>query len=121
MNVIQMLSGFPVLLVIEDDHYGFKTGRGLVGVIGLKTDGWVVLPEALFFKWARPRNVLRAAVAFFQLVRHQKVGVCEVRTTKKDFPYMKHLEKYGVLFLRGKIPSGSPNGDVFIFSINGKK
>jgi hypothetical protein len=34
---------------------------------------------------------------------------------------MKHMEKYGVLYLRGKIPNGSPTGPVFVFSIDGEK
>jgi hypothetical protein len=121
-SIAEMFSRFNHVLVIEDDHPGFKAGRGLVGLIGIRTDGWSFLPECLFFKWARRRNILRAAVGFFQMLRYQKdVGVCEVRTTKKDFAYMKHMEKYGVLYMRGKIPSGSRDGDVFVFSINGKK
>lgn len=108
--------------MIEDDHLGFKSGRGLVGVIGVRTDGWTFIPEVLFFKWASKRNVLRSAVSFFQMIRHQKdVGVCEVRTTKKDFPFMKHMQKYGLLYVRGMIPKGSPEGGVYIFSIEGKK
>lgn len=120
--VAGLLSSFSYVLVIEDDHLGFKSGRGLVGVIGVKTDGWTFVPESLFFKWASKRNVLRASVAFLQMIRHQKeVGVCEVRTTKKDFYFMKHMQKYGLLYVRGMIPKGSAEGAVYIFSIEGKK
>lgn len=120
--IAKLLGGFSLLWVIEDEHKGFKAGRGLIGIVGIKTDGWAYMPEVRFFGWATKRNILRATVAFFQLVRHQKdVGVCEVRTTRKDFAYMKHIEKYGLLYVRGKIPKGSPKGDVFIFSIEGKK
>lgn len=120
--VIQLLSRFPILWVIEDDHKGFSSGRGLVGIIGVKTDGWTYLPEVLFFRWATAKNKLRAAVAFFHMMRNTKsVGCCEVRTTRRDFAYMKHMQKYGVLYLRGKIPNGCPQGDVFVFSINGNR
>jgi hypothetical protein len=113
---------YPLLWVVEDDCRGFKSGRGVVAVVGLLTDGWVFEPKAHFFKWARPRTYLRVAVAFLQMMRHQEeVGVCVVRTLKKDFAFMKHLQKYGVLYLRGRIQKGSPQGDVFIFSVDGKK
>jgi hypothetical protein len=44
-----------------------------------------------------------------------------VKTIKKDFAFMKHMEKYGVLYVRGRVPKGSPDGDVYVFSIDGKK
>jgi hypothetical protein len=113
---------FNPVLVVEDDSKAFKSGRGLVALIGIKTDGWVYEPQVFFFRWARKRNMLRAAVAFFQMIRHERdVGCCLVRTIKKDFSYMKHMEKYGVLYLRGKVPNGNSKGDVFVFSIDGKK
>jgi hypothetical protein len=31
-----------------------------------------------------------------------------VKTIKKDFAFMKHMEKYGVLYVRGRVPKGSP-------------
>lgn len=113
---------YPIIWVVEDDCKGFKSGRGVVALIGILTDGWVFEPRTHFFKWARKRTLLRVAVAFLQMIRHQEeVGVCVVRTLKKDFAFMKHLQKYGVLYLRGRLPKGSQEGDVFIFSIDGKR
>lgn len=111
----------PILWVVEDFHSGFKSGRGIIALIAIKTDGWVFEPSVMFFKWATKSHVLRASVSFFHLMRNKSPGVCLVRTLEKDFAYMKHMEKYGVLYLRGKIPAGSPLGHVFIFSIEGKK
>jgi hypothetical protein len=120
--VAKRFGHFPLVWVVEDETKAFKAGRGQVAIIGIKTDGWVFEPVVHFFKWATKRNILRSAVAFFQMVRHQKdVGCCLVRTIKKDFHFMKHMEKYGVLYLRGRVPNGSPRGDVFVFSIDGKK
>ena len=108
--------------MIEDDNRGFRSGRGLVGLVGIRTDGWTFNPSAVFFKWATPKNVLRSAVAFFQMIRYQKdVGVCRVEVLEKEMKMLAKLKDYGVLFLRGRIPSGSPQGDLFVFSINGKK
>lgn len=120
--VAQKFGGFPLLWIVEDEHRGFKAGRGPVGLVGLKTDGWVYEPRVLFFRWAKKRNILRASVSFFHMMRSRKdVGCCLVRVLKKDFSFMKHLEKYGVLYLRGKIPNGSPQGHLFVFSIDGEK
>lgn len=123
MFLVELAKKFqhPILWVVEDLHKGFKAGRGVVALIAIKTDGWVFEPAVTFFKWAGRRHVLRATVSFFHLMRNKSPGVCLVRTLEKDFAYMKHMEKYGVLYLRGKIPSGSPKGHVFIFSIEGKR
>jgi hypothetical protein len=112
---------FDLLWVIEDDHKGFRSGRGQVCLVGVKTDGWAYQPSAAFFKWATPKNVLRSLVGFFQMIRHQKIGVCRVEVGEKDMKTLARLKEYGVLFLRGRIPFGSPSGDSFVFSINGRK
>lgn len=113
---------FDLLWVIEDEHKGFRSGRGQVCLVGVKTDGWTYQPSAVFFNWATPRNVLRALVGFFQMIRYQKgVGVCRVEVLEKDMKLLSRLKDYGVLFLRGRVPCGSPGGDLFVFSINGRK
>ena len=113
---------FDLLWVIEDDSKGFKAGRGQIGLVGIKTDGWTYEPSAFFYKWATPKNILRSLVGFFQMIRYQKdVGVCIIKSNTKDFKMLARLKNYGVLFLRGRIPSGSQTGDVFLFSIQGKK
>lgn len=106
---------------MEDEHKGFKSGRGPVAIVGILTNGWMYEPTIVFFKWADKRNKLRCAVALFQRMRSKSVGVCVVSVTRKDFAYMKHMKKYGVLYLRGKIPNGSPEGHLFMFSIDGEK
>jgi hypothetical protein len=122
LEIAKRFRQYPLVWIVEDETKAFKAGRGQVALIAIKTDGWVYEPTVHFFKWATRKNILRAAVGFFQMVRHQKdVGCCLVRTIKKDFHFMKHMEKYGVLFLRGRVPNGSPRGDVFVFSIDGKK
>lgn len=121
-EVAKLYGGFPLVWVAEDDSPSFKSGRGLVALIGLKADGWVIEPHPVFFKWATKRNVLRCCVAFFHMMRYQKdVGVCLVRCLKDAMKLMKKMESYGVLYLRGRLPKGSPKGDVFLFSIDGGK
>lgn len=118
----QRFGNNDLLWVVEDDHKGFKSGRGPVSLVGIKTDGWTYRPSAVFFKWASKRNILRCWVAFFQFIRSRKdVGVCvvEVREKEKEMPF--RMRDYGLLFPRGRIPNGSPDGDVFVFSITGKK
>jgi len=118
--MVVRFGAFDLLWIIEDDTKRLKAGRGQIGLVGIRTDGWTYEPTAFFFKWATPKNILRSLVGFFQMIRYQKdVGVCVVKTT--DFKLLARLKSYGVLFLRGKIPSGDRTGDLFIFSIQGKK
>ncbi len=122
LEVAKRFGGFPFLWIVEDDSRHFRTGRGQIAIVGLHTDGWSWEPYPLFFRWATPRNILRACVSFFQMVRHQKdVGVCIVKSHRKDMKLLKRMEKYGVLYLRGRVPFGTPNGDLWLFSIDGKK
>ena len=121
VEMTKKFGAFDLLWVIEDENKGFRSGRGQVCLVGLKTDGWTYQPSAAFFKWATPRNVLRSLVGFFQMIRHQKVGVCRVEVLEKEMKLLMRLKEYGVLFIRGRIPFGSPGGDLFVFSINGRK
>jgi len=120
--VAEKFGNFPLVYVVEDDNKGYRGGRGIVALVPVWTDGWVFEPSVKFFGWATKKNILRSTVAFFQMMRHEKsVGACLVKTTKADFRYMKHMEKYGVLYVRGRVPRGCPEGDVYVFSIEGKK
>jgi len=120
--MIERFGAFNLLWIVEDDNSDFKSGRGQVSLIGLKTDGWVYEPLFYFFKWATDQNILRTAVSFFHMIWYQKeVGVCVVRSLKSEKFLYDQMKDYGVLFFRGRIPYGSKDGDVFMYSINGKK
>ena len=116
--ISEKFGDFNLLWMIEDDSKSFKAGRGLVAIIGIKTDGWQFMPSVHFFKWATPKNVLRSYVGFLQMVRYSKdIGVCRIES--KDS--LDRLKKYGVLYFRGRIPNGTPSGDLMIYSIAGKR
>lgn len=122
MEVAKRFGSFNLLWIIEDINRSFKSGTGQIGVVGIKTNGWAFEPEAHFFRWATPKNILRAAVGFFQMIRHQKdVGICRIEVSQKDKALLDRMKSYGVLFFRGRIPFGNEGGDTFVFSINGKK
>lgn len=122
VEIAKKYGAFDLLWIIEDDNTSFKSGRGQIGLVGIKTDGWAFSPSAIFFKWATPKNILRSLVGFFQMIRYQKdVGVCRVEALERDARMLSRLKKYGVLFPRGRIPAGSSGGDLFLFSIQGKK
>lgn len=114
----QKFGAFNLLWVIEDDNRSFKAGRGLVALIGIRSDGWLFQPTTFFFQWATPLNRLRSFVGFLQMVRHSKeIGACKIETPHN----LDRLKKYGVLYLRGRIPFGHPAGDLRVYSIGGKK
>ncbi len=111
---------FNSILVVEDDNRKFKDGRGIIGLILSKTNGWKLEPKAIYFDWATKKNILRSAVAYMQWARYSKdAGVCEVRTINPVLP--KHMIDYGVIRFVGKMPGGNPAGDEYIYSIRCRK
>lgn len=122
MELGKHFASFPFVWIVEDDSPAFKSGRGQVALVVVRSDGWIFEPAWVFFEWATPLNQLRTFVALFQMMRNQKdVGACMVRVLDKDKKMMERMKKYRVLFYRGRIPNGSANGDICLFSINGKK
>jgi hypothetical protein len=122
MEIVRQFGAFNLLWIIDDDSMEFKSGRGQVSLIGIKTDGWIYEPMIYFFKWATDENILRAMVAFFHMLRYQKdVGVCLVKAIENEKSIYDKMKEYGVLYFRGRIPYGSPSGDLFMYSINGRK
>ena len=122
LEVAKRFQHCQLVWIIEDDCRHFRSGRGPVAIVGMKTDGWVYEPAPLFFPWARRRNVVRVAVNFFNMMWSRKdVGVCLMKAEKEHAKFLGHLKKFGVLYQRGRIPMGSPKGDVWVFSINGKR
>lgn len=120
--VSEKFSGNDLLWIVEDDNKSFRSGRGQVCLVGIKTDGWTFQPSAVFFKWATPKNVLRCMVSFFHFMRSKKdVGVCRVEVPDKNKKALFMMRDYGVLYPRGSIPYGCPHGSLWVFSINGKK
>lgn len=117
---ILSLSKEVELLIAEDVNTQYKQ-TGPVAVIGVRSDGWKIEPHAEFFKWATPKNVLKVAVAFFQMARYRKIGVCVVHSLTDSVPLFNKCCKYGVLKPVGQIPNGDPRGDEFIYSIRGKR
>ena len=113
---------YQFIWIVEDDCRDFRQGRGPVAIVGVKTDGWTFEPSPMWFPWANKRNILRVCVAFLQMIRYQKdVGCLLIRAAKEQVSVLNHMTKYGVLYQRGRIPFGCASGDVFIYSINGKK
>ena len=122
VEMAKMFGSFPLVWIIEDDSNQFRSGRGPVSMVGINTDGWSYRPTSMFFPWARKRHILRSCVAFLQMIRYQKdVGCCVIQAPKEQTGVLNHMAKYGVLYLRGRIPNGSKDGDLFLYSITGKK
>ena len=122
LEIARRYQAYQFVWIVEDECRHFKKGRGPVAIVGVKTDGWVYEPNPVFFPWARKRTILRVAVNFFHMMWSKKeVGVCLVKSGKEHSQFLGHMKKFGVLYQRGRIPFGSPKGDVWVFSINGKK
>lgn len=121
-EMAKMFGVYQFIWIVEDDSKKFRAGRGPVAIIGIRTDGWTFEPSPMWFPWATKKNVLRVCVAALQMIRYQRdVGVCLVRAAEKQTSVLNHMKKYGVLYPRGRIPNGSAVGDVFVYSISGRK
>jgi len=121
--LLETLSKYEQVLVVEDDNRRFRTRRGVVCVIAIDVKGCRIEPHVDFFKWATTANMLRVNVRFFNWVRYNKqIGVCVVRSLKNTANLFHHVKKYGVLNFVGKIPGGDPHGrgDEYVFSVRGK-
>jgi hypothetical protein len=116
------------VLLIDDDtsinptKAAFKGKVGPVAMVSVDNYGWRIEPQFDFFFWATRRMRLRAAVSFFQMIRHAKeVGVCVFRAAEKDVPFCDHLRSYELLLPCGKVPFGRPDGDDVLYYIKGRK
>ena len=47
--VAEKWGGFPLVYVIEDENKGFKSGKGIIALVPVWTDGWVYEPTVKFF------------------------------------------------------------------------
>jgi hypothetical protein len=109
-------------IVVEDECKWFKSGRGPICFVTIANNGWRIEPHVDFFRWATPRVMLRAYVAFFQMVRYSKeVGVCVVRSLANTVPLFERMRTYGLLFPVGRIPDGDARGDEYLYQVRGKK
>jgi hypothetical protein len=114
--------------MIDDDtsinptKAAFKDKVGPVALVSIDNYGWRIEPQFDFFFWATKRMRLRAAVSFFQMVRHAKeVGVCVFKAAEKDVVFCDHLRRYELLLPCGKVPFGRPDGDEHLFYVKGRK
>lgn len=100
---------YSELYLMEDEN----SSHPAIAFVGVKRDGVALQLEASAFKWATPKNLLRAAVAFLNMQRHStKCGVCLVKGEKK---FLGRLTKYGVLFYVGPVSKTE-----HLFSVRGR-
>jgi len=119
---IQKISKGEDLMVSEDRNRSFKSGKGIVGLISISTNGWKLEPHVQFMPWATKRNILRTTVAFLQYIRlSRKVGVCMVLSLENSVKLFNTVCTYGVLNKVGKIVNGDPRGDEYVYSVSGKR
>lgn len=113
---------FDLGWMIEDRNIKYSSGIGPVGIMLAKYDGWSLEPHFESFAWASKKNIFRAFVSYFQMMRYDKdVGVVNVYSMNNDVAFFKHLKEYGVLNYVGRVPGGSRFGDKNVFYVRGRK
>ena len=119
-NEVEKLTQSYELWMAEDDNNSYESHKGPIAFVSIMGDGWKIEPHCEYFPWASIRNKLRSQVAFYQMVRYKKIGVCIVKSLESDVPLHNKCKEYGVLFYVGKIINGDPRGDEYVYSVRGK-
>ena len=117
---IEKLAQIRELWMWEDENDSFESKKGPIGFLTVRGDGWRIEPHCEYFPWASKRNMLRSQVAFYQMVRYKKIGVCIVKSLEHQKALHNKCTEYGVLFYVGKIINGDPRGDEYVYSVRGK-
>ena len=94
-SVVKLASQTEMFMV---DDYNDEFGKiGPIGVVVVRGNGWKIRPHTVIFPWATARNKLRCTVAFFQMARYKKIGVCIVESLFDSKPLFDKCVEYGVL------------------------
>jgi len=117
---VEDISKIRELLIIDDYSKEYTSGNGPIAVFFISGDGWRIEPHTVIFPWATARNKLRCAVAFLQMARYKKIGVCLIKSIKESKPLFDKCIEYGVLHYVGRIINGDPRGDEYLYSVRGK-
>jgi hypothetical protein len=112
----QGLSDYQQSWIIDDKSKSFAAGHGQIALVGTNTTGMMVEVRPLFFKWASKRNILRASVAFLNMLRHsKKTGIVLVRTQKEKMTLPDHLKQYDLLYFLGQSDESE-----YLYSVRGR-
>ena len=115
-EIERFFSQFGQVWIVDDRNRRFQKGAGQVGLVMTNNVDLIVEAKFGFFKWASPRNVLRATAAFLNMVKHStKTGICMVRATKDKRTLPEHLKDYDLLYYVGKVSVNE-----YLYSIRGR-
>lgn len=116
VQIEEVMKSYQHSWVIDDENKAFSSGRGPVALVGANTIGLIVEPRIMFFRWASKRNVLRASIAYLNMIRHsKKTGIVLVRTEKNRMVLPDHLKRYDMLYFIGKADDNE-----YLYSIRGR-
>lgn len=126
MDLRQRLEAYEqqgyLLSVVEDENRHFRAGRGLVGLIKTRFDGWTVEPELFKFPWATKFNLVRGVTAFLlEMKRSKTIGVCVIACKDSSQKFIERMTELKLLFRCGFIPNGYPDSPMWLFNISGRQ
>lgn len=120
--ILDLASSYNAGWMIEDKNKQYNDGYGAIAFIFAASNGWEIEPHVEVFSWATPRNVLRGAVSYLQMMRYSKdVGIVNIYSLLKTKSLFDQLLKYGVARYIGRVPHGDLRGDRYIYYTRGKK
>lgn len=102
--------------IVDDDTTVFASKRGPVAMVSTTSAGLIVEPRFVFFKWAKPRTILRVVVSFLNMIKHStKTGIILVRVTKDKMLMPAHLKAYDLLHYLGRAGENE-----YLYSLRGR-
>jgi len=102
--------------IVDDDSNVFAAKRGPVAMVSTVSADLIVEPRFLFFKWAKPKNILRAMVSFLNMIRHsKKTGIILLRVGKENMLLPNHMKSYDLLHYIGR-----SSDNEYLYSVRGR-
>lgn len=96
--MLDVISQYDSAWIVEDRNDAYPAKRGPIGVILVKSDGFIIRPDVDYFKWASKRNILRTTVAFFNWIKYSKdVSLCVFDSTPESKSLYWKMRDYGIM------------------------
>lgn len=94
-HVLDWLSLFNSVFVIEDRNKEFS-GKAVVGMVLVLSNGEIVIPLPYLMPWTTPRNMLCGTVAFLNFVKNSThMRVCVIDAAEDEHKMMLRQRDYG--------------------------
>lgn len=119
-TIRNVLASFTEVFLAEDKTSVFTEGRGPIGLVGIRSNGWQANVSTEPFPWITALQMLSSMVSFFHMMRYSKTYGVVVAVTE-DNGFYDRLGRYTSIKRAGEIQFGTPRGPEYIYSMRTAK